>query len=93
MKNLSAENIGFKYEDVDVLKDVNFDLELGETVGIMGKSGSGKSTILKLIMRFWDPQKGSISINGVNIKDVNTDSLYENIDYMTHAPTWQHGHR
>lgn len=85
MKNLSAENIGFKYEDVDVLKDVNFDLELGETVGIMGKSGSGKSTILKLIIRFWDPQKGSISINGVNIKDINTDSLYENIDYMTQS--------
>lgn len=85
MKNLSAENIGFKYEDVDVLKDVNFDLELGETVGIMGKSGSGKSTILKLIMRFWDPQKGSISINGVNIKDITTDSLYENIDYMTQS--------
>lgn len=49
----------------------------------MGKSGSGKSTILKLIMRFWDPKQGSISINGIDIKNINTESLYDNIDYMT----------
>ena len=62
---------------------VNFRIKKGETLGIMGRSGSGKSTLLKLLMRFWDPQEGSISINGINIKDINTQSLYSNIDYMT----------
>lgn len=81
----SAEisNLGFAYDKVEVLKDINFDIKKGETLGIMGKSGSGKSTVLKLLMRFWDSDKGSICINGINLKDINTDSIYDNIDYMT----------
>lgn len=85
MRNLRARDVSFRYDEVDVLNGVNLDLDLGDTVGIMGKSGSGKSTILKLIMRFWDPDKGTIAINGTDIKNINTDSIYDNIDYMTQS--------
>ena len=77
------ENLEFSYDRVKVLEDINFEIKPGETLGIMGKSGSGKSTMLKLLMRFWDPDSGSISINGINLKEINTDSIYDNIDYMT----------
>ena len=85
MSSMSLKDVYFKYDDMDILKGVNLELRPGETIGVMGKSGSGKSTILKLMMRFWDPQKGSISINGIDIKKINTDSLYDNIDYMTQS--------
>ena len=81
--DVDFNNLTFAYEDRNILTDVNFRIKKGEPLGIMGRSGSGKSTLLKLLMRFWDPQEGSISINGINIKDINTQSLYSNIDYMT----------
>ena len=81
--DVDFKDLTFAYEDRNILTDINFKIKKGETLGIMGRSGSGKSTLLKLLMRFWDPQEGSISINGINIKDVNTQSLYSNIDYMT----------
>ena len=81
--DVDFQDLTFAYEDRNILTGVNFRIKKGETLGIMGRSGSGKSTLLKLLMRFWDPQEGSISINGINIKDINTQSLYSNIDYMT----------
>ena len=81
--DVDFKDLTFAYEDRNILTGVNFRIKKGETLGIMGRSGSGKSTLLKLLMRFWDPQEGSISINGINIKDINTQSLYSNIDYMT----------
>ena len=81
--DVDFQDLTFAYEDRNILTDVNSRIKKGETLGIMGRSGSGKSTLLKLLMRFWDPQEGSISINGINIKDINTQSLYSNIDYMT----------
>ena len=81
--DVDFKDLTFAYEDRNILNDISFKIKKGETLGIMGRSGSGKSTLLKLLMRFWDPQEGSISINGINIKDINTQSLYSNIDYMT----------
>lgn len=83
LENVKIENVDFKYKDVDILNNLNLEISKGETLGIRGRSGSGKSTILKLLMRFWDPQEGSISINGIDLKDINTNSIYDNIDYMT----------
>ena len=55
----------------------------GKIVGIQGKSGSGKSTILKLLMRFWDPQSGNVFVNEQNIKSVQTESLRKMQSYVT----------
>lgn len=82
-EDLRLSGVSFSYDEIEILKNVDLAIKKGETLGIMGKSGSGKSTILKLIMRFWDPKQGSISINGIDIKNINTESLYDNIDYMT----------
>ncbi len=72
---IALENISFKYEDEPVLK--NFDLKVpkGDTVALVGQSGSGKSTIANLMTRFYDVHEGTIAIDGVNIKDMAKKSL------------------
>lgn len=77
------EKVDFTYEEEQILKNFSLSLEKGETIGLWGKSGSGKSTILKLLMRFYDPNSGSISMNGKNLKEINTASLRDNQAYMT----------
>ena len=81
------KGVSFNY-DVDdtkknVLDNINIELEDGSITCITGASGSGKSTILKLLMRFWDVDEGEVLISGVNVKDINTKSLREAQGYMT----------
>ena len=73
--NISVQNINFKYEDETVLKDFSLQIKKGQTVALVGQSGSGKSTIANLLTRFYDVNDGTISIDGVNIKDMNLQSL------------------
>ncbi|HHY04593.1 MAG TPA: ABC transporter ATP-binding protein [Thermoanaerobacterales bacterium] len=65
-KVLRVEDLEFKYNDIQVLKDINFNLELGDFVGILGPNGSGKTTLLNNINRWLSPNKGSIYINDIN---------------------------
>lgn len=73
--NISVQNINFKYEDETVLKDFSLNIQKGQTVALVGQSGSGKSTIANLLTRFYDVNDGTISIDGINIKDMNLQSL------------------
>lgn len=73
--NISVQNINFKYEDETVLKDFSLTIKKGQTVALVGQSGSGKSTIANLLTRFYDVNDGTISIDGINIKDMNLQSL------------------
>jgi len=73
--NITVQNINFKYEDETVLKDFSLQIKKGQTVALVGQSGSGKSTIANLLTRFYDVNDGTISIDGVNIKDMNLQSL------------------
>ncbi|WP_316636346.1 ABC transporter ATP-binding protein [uncultured Flavobacterium sp.] len=73
--NISIQNINFKYEDETVLKDFSLQIKKGQTVALVGQSGSGKSTIANLLTRFYDVNNGTISIDGINIKDMNLQSL------------------
>ncbi|GGF09565.1 ABC transporter ATP-binding protein [Flavobacterium limi] len=73
--NISVQNINFKYENETVLKDFSLEIKKGQTVALVGQSGSGKSTIANLLTRFYDVSEGSISIDGVNIKEINLQSL------------------
>ncbi|PIE98212.1 MAG: ABC transporter [Treponema sp.] len=81
------QNISFGYgkNQPTVLENLDLEIPSGKILGIMGKSGSGKSTILKLLLRFWDPCKGSIKINDTELPQINTGSIYEKINYMTQA--------
>ena len=85
MKEMSIENIHFSYKDIEILSDLSLNIKSKDIIGIMGKSGSGKSTLLKLMMRFWDVNSGCIKMNESDIKEINTKSIYNNIDYMTQS--------
>lgn len=74
-KIIALENISFKYEEDLVLKDFNLNVPKGNTVALVGQSGSGKSTIANLVTRFYDVNDGEIKIDGINVKDISKKSL------------------
>jgi len=82
--NISFKNVSFTYDDTNItaLKNVSFDIKNGETIGIVGKTGSGKSTILDLLGRLYDVSSGEISIDGTPIKNLNLKDLREHIGYV-----------
>jgi subfamily B ATP-binding cassette protein MsbA len=75
--------VSFKYEDKMVLKDINLRIDKHETVAIVGESGVGKTTLVNLILRFYDVTLGSISIDGIDVRNVKLDSLRRNIALVT----------
>lgn len=72
---ISFENVSFGYEKEEVLKNINFNLQKGKTIALVGPSGGGKSTIADLVPRFYDPTKGQISIDGINLKELELNQL------------------
>ena len=78
------KNVSFKYPDADedILHDINFTANSGETTAFIGSTGSGKSTLINLILRFHDVTKGEIKVDGVNIKNVKLHDLREKIGYV-----------
>ncbi|AXG75141.1 ABC transporter ATP-binding protein [Flavobacterium arcticum] len=74
-QDIVIENINFRYEEENVLKDFSLTVPKGQTVALVGQSGSGKSTIANLLTRFYDVQEGSIKIDGINIKDYKLSAL------------------
>ena len=72
---ISLKNINFKYDEEYVLKDFSLQVKKGQTIALVGQSGSGKSTIANLLTRFYDVNDGTISIDGIDIKDMNLQSL------------------
>ncbi len=84
--NVKLEDIHFTYpniSDQETLSNINMDFDSSKIIGIRGKSGSGKSTALKLIMRFWKPQKGNVLIEKTNAEEINTKSLRDAESYVT----------
>jgi len=81
--DIELKNISFKYKKEFVLKDFSLHIAKGQTIAIVGQSGSGKSTIANLITRFYDVNKGSINIDSINIKDISLKSLRELMGIVT----------
>lgn len=78
---ITFDKVTFTYEDTNItaLKDISFNIELGQTVAILGKTGSGKSTILDLVARLYDVSSGEIRIDGTPVKKINLESLRSSI--------------
>lgn len=73
--NITLENINFRYEKENVLKDFSLTVPKGKTVALVGQSGSGKSTIANLLTRFYDVQEGAVKVDGIDIRDFKLESL------------------
>lgn len=80
---IEITNINFKYEDENVLKDFSLEIKKGQTIALVGQSGSGKSTIANLLTRFYDVNEGSILIDGIDIKKLDLHSLRGLIGLVT----------
>ncbi|MGN0818586.1 MAG: amino acid ABC transporter ATP-binding/permease protein, partial [Candidatus Coproplasma sp.] len=85
-ENLNVTDLSFSYDgQTQVLKDVKMHAEKGEIIGIVGESGCGKSTFLKLLLRFWQKDSGEIAYNGIDIDNVNTDNLLDNVTMVSQS--------
>lgn len=83
IETFEFNNVEFGYQDETILKDINLQFKPNKIIGIKGKSGTGKSTLLKLMMRFYDVTKGEVLINSKNIKNFSTSSLRRQQSYVT----------
>ncbi len=79
------KNVSFKYPDAKdyILKNISFKAQKGETVAIIGSTGSGKSTLINLIPRFYDATEGEILVDGINVKDYTQQALHNKIGYVS----------
>lgn len=82
-KQIEFKNVCFEYvKDTPVLKNVSLNIPKNQTLALVGNSGGGKSTVVNLVSRFYDVNSGSIEIDGVNIKNIDLDSLRNNISFV-----------
>ena len=86
--NIEFKNVSLTYDDTNItaLKDISFSVNEGETIAILGKTGSGKSSIVNLISRLYDTSKGEVLIDGKNIKDCNLDQIRSKIGFVPQDP-------
>ncbi|OUS18591.1 antibiotic ABC transporter ATP-binding protein [Nonlabens dokdonensis] len=82
-KAVHVNNVTFSYEEEPVLKNFSLDIPKGTSVALVGQSGSGKSTIANLLTRFYDVENGTVTIDGINIKDVTLTSLRDQMAIVT----------
>jgi len=81
---IEFKDVSFTYDDTNItaLKNLSFQITQGETLAILGNTGSGKSTILNLIARLYDVESGEVLIDGINIKDINLDDLRQSVGFV-----------
>ncbi len=85
--NICFQNVSFAYKDGEkVLENFNINVKSGETIALVGETGSGKSTIVNLTCRFYEPTEGSILIDGVDYKERSLEWLHSNLGYVLQSP-------
>ncbi len=77
--DIEFKNVSFSYDNTEVLKNISFKVKAGETVAIMGETGSGKTSLANLIPRLYDPNKGEVLVDGVNVRFIKLETLRKNI--------------
>jgi ATP-binding cassette subfamily B protein len=88
IRSISFDNVTFAYptSEVTVLNGITFSASTGDFLGVMGHTGAGKSTILKLVERFYEPQQGRVLINGIDINDYTIESVRDRIGFVSQDP-------
>lgn len=87
--HIELRDVGFRYpsrDEVQILNKLNLTIKRGQTIALVGSSGCGKSTIIQLVQRFYDPQEGSVYFNDVDLKDINITWLRERIGVVGQEP-------
>ena len=77
--NVEFRNVSYEVEGEDIIQDISFSVEKGQTIGILGSTGAGKSTIMNLLCRFYDVTKGEVLVDGINVRDWDLHDLRDNI--------------
>lgn len=77
--DVEFRHVSYQAEDADIITDINFKVKSGQTVGIIGSTGAGKSTVMNLLCRFYDTSQGEVLVDGVNVKDLDLYDLRDNI--------------
>ena len=85
--NITIDNISFKYKDSPIFTDFSMNVKKGERVGIIGQTGKGKSTLMKLILQFYKVDNGAIYLDGQNVNDINVDAIRHHINYVNQKTT------
>ena len=87
------KNVSFKYSDADenLIEDINLKVNKGETVAFIGSTGSGKSTLINLVPRFYEATSGEVLVDGVNVKDFKQEDLHNIIGYVSQKPVMFNG--
>ena len=82
---IEFKNVSFKYPDAEeyILKDINFKVNKGETIAFIGSTGSGKSTLINLVPRFYDVTEGEVLVDGINVKKYKLETLYKKLGYVS----------
>jgi ATP-binding cassette subfamily B protein len=79
---VSFDGVTFAYDQQDVLEDVDFDVEPGQTVGLVGPTGAGKTTVVKLLLRLYDVDSGAVRVDGRDVREVTLSSLRDSMGYV-----------
>ncbi|XP_061186070.1 ATP-dependent translocase ABCB1-like [Saccostrea echinata] len=86
---ISLKNVHFRYParpDIPILRGVNLEVQRGQTVALVGSSGCGKSTIIQLVQRFYDPEEGQVCVDGCDVRDMNVNWLRQQIGVVSQEP-------
>ena len=84
--SITFKNVGFKYQDEEVLKDINLEISTGDKIAIVGASGSGKSTLIKLLLRFYQANSGDIRIGDKDLTTIRQDTLHGKVAIVHQDP-------
>ncbi len=85
-ESIEFQHVFFSYDNVEILKDVSFTLKKGQSLGIVGPTGAGKTTLVGLLLRFYEPSSGQILIDGVDLREFTISSLRQSIGLVTQEP-------
>jgi ATP-binding cassette subfamily B protein len=80
---ITFERVSFAYRDIEVLHTLDLDIDAGQTIALVGETGAGKTTVARLVARFWDPSDGRVSLDGVDLRDLPDEMLRRYVSMVT----------